>query len=128
MGGRDATAGAKEPLLGGEARREAFEESGRSWNSSFEEFPASSNIMLPEKIHIFPSSYGNGSSYNKSAAMHAGESLDFEPVSTSSDPPAPSPRDQYWLTYLCLSLSRARFSLVCRGPRRERRYTARFAS
>jgi len=35
-------------------------------------------MPLPEKIHIFPSSGVTG--FNKNAHLHAGESLDFEPI------------------------------------------------
>ncbi|QDZ21651.1 chloride channel protein [Chloropicon primus] len=73
----------REPLLDGQREEDEEREtlnplsSSERWNSNFEGFPASSNIMLPEKIHIFPTSYNSSI---KTKQMHAGESLDFETI------------------------------------------------
>ena len=73
----------REPLLRGREEEVATSNNplrtGGRWKSSLEEFPASTDMPLPEKIHIFPSSGVTG--FNKNAHLHAGESLDFEPVS-----------------------------------------------
>merc|ERR1712188_79145 len=72
----------REPLLRGREEEVATSNNplrtGGRWKSSLEEFPASTNMPLPEKIHIFPSSGVTG--FNKNAHLHAGESLDFEPI------------------------------------------------
>ena len=47
------------------------------WGTTFQEAPASSKVLLPDTIHIFPTSYNT---HNKTKQMHAGESLDFEPI------------------------------------------------
>ncbi|WZN60450.1 chloride channel protein [Chloropicon roscoffensis] len=47
------------------------------WGKTFKEAPASSKVLLPDTIHIFPTSYNT---HNKTKQMHAGESLDFEPI------------------------------------------------